>query len=128
MENFWLHLGNWFFIIFHTGLIVFNIFGWIFKKTRKLHLFTLSVTLFSWLVLGIWKGFGYCFLTDWHYNILRQLGKTNLPDSYIFFLVETLLDWRPNAQVVELLTLVFTILALVCSLWVNFSRIRKPSN
>ena len=94
MENFWLHLVNWFFIVFHTVLIIFNLFGWIFRNTRKLHLFTLAVTLFSWVVLGIWNGFGYCFLTDWHYDILRQLGKTNLPNSYIGFLVETFSGWR----------------------------------
>ncbi|KJJ38002.1 DUF2784 family protein [Aequorivita vladivostokensis] len=127
MENFWLHLGNWVFIVFHTVLIVFNLFGWIFLKTRKLHLFTLAVTLFSWLVLGIWKGFGYCFLTDWHYDILRKLGKTNLPNSYITFLVENLSGWRPDAQLVEILTLVFTLLALICSLWVNFFN-RKKNN
>ncbi|WGF93043.1 DUF2784 family protein [Aequorivita marisscotiae] len=122
MENFWLQFGNWFFIVFHSGLIVFNLFGWIFRKTRKLHFFTLALTLFSWLVLGIWNGFGYCFLTDWHYDILRNLGKTNLPNSYISFLVETFSGWRPDAQLVEILTLVFTLLALVFSLWVNFKR------
>jgi len=120
LENFWLHLGNWFFIVFHTVLIVFNLFGWIYSSTRKLHLFTLTVTLFSWVVLGIWKGFGYCFLTDWHYAILRQLGKTNLPNSYISFLAETFSGWRPNSQLVEILTLIFTLLALFCSLWENF--------
>jgi len=128
LENFWLHLGNWFFIVFHTVLIVFNLFGWIFRRTRKLHLFTLSVTLFSWIVLGIWKGFGYCFLTDWHYDILHHLGKNNLPNSYITFLVETFSGWRPAAQLVEILTLVFTLLALLCSLWANFRKKRKPYN
>ena len=128
MENFWLHLVNWFFIVFHTVLIIFNLFGWIFRNTRKLHLFTLAVTLFSWVVLGIWNGFGYCFLTDWHYDILRQLGKTNLPNSYISFLVETFSGWRPDAELVEILTLAFTLLALLCSLWVNFRVKRKSTN
>jgi len=125
LENVWLHLGNWFFIVFHTVLIVFNLFGWIFIRTRKLHLITIALTLFSWIVLGIWKGFGYCFLTDWHYEILRYLGKSNLPNSYIVFLVETFSGWRPNAQLVEILTLVFTLLALVCSIWTNYFTKRK---
>ncbi|MEM0518165.1 DUF2784 family protein [Aequorivita flava] len=122
MENFWLQFGNWFFIVFHSGLIVFNLFGWIFRRTRKLHFFTLALTLFSWLVLGIWNGFGYCFLTDWHYDILRKLGENNLPNSYISFLVELFSGWQPDAQLVEILTLAFTFLALVFSLWVNFKR------
>lgn len=125
LENFWLHLAHWFFILFHSGLILFNLFGWIFPKWRKLHLLSLAITLFSWVVLGIWNGFGYCFLTDWHYDILRQLGKTNLPNSYISFLVETFSGWRPDSQLVEILTLVFTFLALICSLWVNFFKIKE---
>lgn len=126
MDNFWLQFLNYFFFIFHTSLVFFNLFGWIFPKTRNLHLITLGITLFSWIILGIWKGFGYCVLTDWHYEILRKLGKTDLPNSYIAFLVETFSGWLPNAELVEILTLVFTLVALVCSLWVNFRK-RKRS-
>jgi hypothetical protein len=125
LENFWLQFGNWFFIVFHSGLIVFNLFGWIFRKTRKLQLITLAITLFSWVILGIWKGFGYCLLTDWHYDILRKLGENNLPNSYISFLIELFSGWQPDAQLVEILTLAFTFLALVFSLWVNFFKRKK---
>ena len=125
MENLPLHLLNYFFFIFHTALVLFNLFGWIFPCARKLHLFTLAATLFSWIILGIWKGFGYCFLTDWHYDVLRKLGKTDLPNSYISFLVETFSGWRPDAELVEILTLVFTLVALVCSVWVNIRNRKK---
>jgi hypothetical protein len=58
-----------FFIIFHSVLICFNLFGWIPKALRKWNLFSLILTTFSWFILGIFYGFGYCFLTDWHWEV-----------------------------------------------------------
>lgn len=127
MENLLLPFLNVFFFIFHTVLILFNLFGWIFPRTRKLHLFTLGATLFSWIILGIWKGFGYCFLTDWHYEVLRKLGKTDLPNSYIAFLVMTVSGWIPDADLVEIFTVILTFLALVCSVWVNMGTRTKKT-
>ena len=120
MNNYWLEVLNYFFFVFHTVLIVFNVFGWIYVRTRKLHLYVLLVTLFSWFVLGIWYGFGYCFLTDWHYEVLRKLGETGMPSSYIAFLIEKLSGWLPNTELVNVLTVVITLLALIASVWVNF--------
>lgn len=124
MQELGLQILNIFFFVFHTALIVFNLFGWLFRATRRLHLYSLLLVLFSWVVLGFWKGFGYCFLTDWHYRVLRALGERDLPNSYISFLTERLSGWRPEAALVETLTLVLALLALVCSLWVNW---RKPA-
>ena len=125
MDNFWLYIINYFFFGFHTILIVFNLSGWLFPKTRKLHLYSLLITLFSWSVLGLWYGFGYCFLTDWHYRILRKLGETQLPNSYIAFLIQELTGWLPDAQLVNNSTLVLTVLALIASVWVNFFRRKR---
>ncbi|WP_297795592.1 DUF2784 domain-containing protein [uncultured Eudoraea sp.] len=114
-----LQLVNYFFYLFHTVLILFNLFGWMFPKTRKLNLVSLLVTFASWGILGLWKGWGYCFLTDWHYAILRQLGENDLPSSYIAFLVEKLTGWMPGTELVNSLTLGLAVVALICSLWVN---------
>lgn len=115
-------LANFFFYVFHTVLIFFNLFGWIPARTRKLNLITLLATFASWIILGIWKGWGYCFLTDWHYDVLRKLGEQDLPNSYIAFLVEKLSGWLPNADLINSLTLGLALLALACSLWVNWRR------
>jgi hypothetical protein len=120
MEIFLLKLLNYFFFTFHSLLVLFNLFGWIFPKTRKLHFLSLVITLFSWVVLGFWKGFGYCFLTDWHYDILRKLGETGMPNSYIAFLIKSFSGWMPEEHLVEILTLILTLVALICSIWVNF--------
>ncbi|MCK5838377.1 MAG: DUF2784 family protein, partial [Bacteroidales bacterium] len=68
-------LADTFFIIFHTALTLFNLFGWIWQKTRKLNLIILLLTGFSWFGLGIFYGIGYCPLTDWHYRVLRKMGE-----------------------------------------------------
>ncbi|MGZ8511472.1 MAG: DUF2784 family protein, partial [Chitinophagaceae bacterium] len=60
----WYQFLNIFFFVFHTVFTLFNMVGWIFPRTRKLHLITLSITAFSWFVLGIWYGWGYCACTD----------------------------------------------------------------
>ena len=83
-------IANTFFFIFHIALILFNLFGWIPKRSRKWNLVALSVTAFSWFVLGIFYGFGYCFLTDWHWQIREKLGYSTDSNSYVHFLITEL--------------------------------------
>jgi hypothetical protein len=92
---------------------------------RKLNLITLLVTFGSWGILGLLYGWGYCFLTDWHYDVLRQLGERGMPSGYIAFLVQKLTGWLPNATLVNGLTLGLAIMALLCSLRVNFKAVGK---
>ena len=115
-----LHIANFLFFVFHTALIAFNLLGWTFAPTRKLNLMSLLITFGSWFILGLWKGWGYCFLTDWHYRVLRALGESDMPSSYIAFLIKKFTGWLPNEQWVDVGTVGLAFLALVCSIWVNF--------
>ncbi|MEL7832608.1 DUF2784 domain-containing protein [Fodinibius sp. Rm-B-1B1-1] len=115
------------FILFHTLLILFNLLGWIWKSTRRLHLVTIFLTAFSWFVLGIWYGFGYCFCTDWHWQVRRELGYTDMPNSYIKFLIELLTGINLSANFVDLATAILFFLALVMSLYVNFRNFEKKA-
>jgi len=76
--------------LLHVIIILFNLFGWIWKKTLRLHLIVILITAGSWFVLGIWYGWGYCFLTDWHWQIKHQLGEANLPNSFITYFFQTI--------------------------------------
>jgi hypothetical protein len=109
-----------FFTVFHSCLVIFNMFGWIWKKTRRLNLICLLLTAGSWLILGIFYGLGYCPLTDWHFNILRKLGHTDLPNSYISFLVTRLTGLQPDQSLVDAATMWGLIIALMISLYLNF--------
>jgi hypothetical protein len=125
-----LHLSDIFFVIFHTSLILFNLFGWIWKRTRKLNLLILALTGASWLFLGMIVGtIGYCPLTDWHFAILEQLGKTNLPYSYIKYLADRLTCSDTNADLADKFTLYFFLAAFAISVFLNlrdYFRKRKP--
>jgi hypothetical protein len=124
MKDVALHLANYFFYFFHTVLIVFNLLGWLYPRTRKLNLISLLATFGSWGLLGFWKGWGYCFLTDWHYQVLRALGEKGMPSSYIAFLIEKITGLSLDPDLVNTLTVSLALLALVFSVWVNFRKER----
>lgn len=117
---FWWRAADIFFLVFHLAFIVFVLTGWIWKTTRKWHLAAILLTLASWFVLGIWYGWGYCPLTDWHWNILHKLGHYGLPSSYVAYLVQRVLGISPPASLVDYVTLGMALLALGLSVWVNF--------
>jgi len=115
-----------FFVIFHTSLIFFNLFGWIWKRTRKLNLITLSLTGASWLFLGLIVGtLGYCPLTDWHFRVLEKLGKTDIPYSYVKYLADRLTGLDINASLVDNVTLYAFLSAFGFSLFLSLKDHRK---
>lgn len=92
-----LRLADILFVLFHTILIVFNLSGWAFKKTRRLHLLVISLTIGSWVVLGFFYGFGYCPCTDWHWDVKLALGERGLPASWVKYHVDLVTgkSWDP---------------------------------
>jgi hypothetical protein len=121
-----LRILDIFFVIFHSSLILFNLFGWIWKKTRTLNLIILLLTGGSWLFLGLIVGtLGYCPLTDWHFNILYRLGRTNIPNSYVKYLADRLTGLDINASLIDDITLYSFIAALILSIIFNFRSARR---
>lgn len=119
------NLLDWFFMVLHPAIILFNLAGWMLKKTRKANLILLLLTGSSWLILGLWKGIGYCPLTDWHFTALGKLGAKNLPDSYIKYLFDRITGWNVAENTADSLTVTLYFLALLCSFIVNIrSRIK----
>jgi len=116
---------NIFFFVFHTAFTLFNITGWIFRKTRKWHLLTLVLTAFSWFVLGIWYGWGYCFCTDWHWEVRRKLGYHDESNSYIHFLILKITGINLPVELVDNVTLIVFIASAVLSIVLNIRDWRK---
>jgi len=119
---------NIFFFAFHTLLILFNLFGWIFKKTRLLNLISLLITLLSWIVAGAIYGWGYCPLTDWHWQIRRELGLHQMPASYIKFMADTFTGMNWNPFLIDSLTVTFLAMALLASVYFNIRDFRANRN
>lgn len=115
----WYQFLNIFFFVFHTLFTLFNITGWLFRATRKWNLVTLLLTAFSWFVLGIWYGWGYCFCTDWHWEVRERLGYHDQQNSYIHFLLLQLTGINFNETLVNNVTLIVFIISVIMSIWLN---------
>lgn len=121
-----------FFVVFHTSVILFNLFGWIWRKTRKYNLILLVITGSSWLFLGLIVGtLGYCPLTEWHFDVLEKLGVTDLPSSYVKYLADRITGLDFDSSLVDKVTLYAFLAALGLSLFLNirdFIKARKNVN
>ncbi|MDE2983020.1 MAG: DUF2784 domain-containing protein [Gemmatimonadota bacterium] len=113
------------FVAFHTALIVFNMLGWAWRRTRRFHLLTISATLFSWFGLGVAYGWGYCPLTDWHWQVKRALGETGLPASWVKYYLDQLTGLAWNATLVDVLVIGVALAALVLSIGLNLRDRRR---
>jgi hypothetical protein len=114
-----LHALNIFFLVFHTGLILFNSLGWAFRRTRRWNLVTLGATGFSWFVMGFWYGIGYCACTDWHWQVRRALGYRDDADTYVGFLFESFTPWHPSRELLDGVSGSVFALSVLLSVWLN---------
>ena len=87
--------------LLHSLLIVFVLAGWAMKQTRRAHLTLIGLTVFSWIGLGYWYGFGYCPLTDWHWQVKRKLGQSGLPSSYVKYYLDSATGLEWDASLVD---------------------------
>lgn len=109
-----------FFVVFHTSVIIFNLFGWIWRKSRKFNLILLVLTGSSWLFLGLIVGtLGYCPLTDLHFSVLNKLGISDLPSSYVKYLADRLTGLDISPSLVDNVTLYAFLAALGFSVFFN---------
>ncbi len=107
------------FFVFHTTLILFNVLGWIPRQTRRWNLATLLITLFSWTVMGIWFGQGYCVCTDLHWRVRAAMGIHDGADSYLVLLVRMLSGWDPPVGLVNSVAAGIFAFSLVASITLN---------
>ena len=117
-----LKLLDFLLTVFHLLIIGINLFGWIWPKTRKLHLVFVLITAGCWLGLGYWYGVGYCPVTDWQWQVKTQLGERNLPDSFIKYYADKISGSNINAVFIDTITAAGFFLAAVISVYVNFFR------
>lgn len=116
-----------FFVIFHSSLILFVLVGWVWKSTRKAHLGVVSLIMGSWFGLGSVHGFGYCPCTDWHWQVKRDLGESNLPGSYLKYYSDRLTGWDWNPATVDTIVLVVGLAAFLVSVGLNWRDWRGSS-
>ena len=116
-----------FLTIFHTAVTLFNLLGWIWYKTRKIHLITIFLTLASWLILGIWYGLGYCPLTDWHWDIKRALGE-RVRGSFNKYMLDMIFNTNLDRELVNWITGVGLAVVIVASVLLNYRDWKRRKN
>lgn len=118
--------------IVHVAIIFINLFGWISKRTRKLHLVTVVLTAASWFLLGIWFGWGYCPITDWQWQVKGLRGETNLPNSFIKYYADKISGGDVSSGLIDMVTLLAFVFAIIMAVYFNVFNTRwrqtKPQN
>ena len=117
------------FFVFHTALILFNLVGWVWPSTRRLHFICIAATLFSWIVMGAFYGFGYCLCTDWHFQVRRSLGLPVFGHTYLQLMARVFLGVEMSQATSNLLAgggLLFILVAMV-AVWIRQWWQQKPS-
>ncbi|MBS1584115.1 MAG: DUF2784 family protein [Bacteroidetes bacterium] len=105
--------------VLHTLIILFCLVGWAWKRTRVAHFILVAFIFASWFILGIWKGLGYCALTDLQWHIKTQLSEKHLPNSFIKYAVDKISGVDVPASLVDKVAMV-CFLAATAAAVVNF--------
>ena len=122
-----LKLLDIFLSFLHFIIIGFNLFGWIWRSTRKAHLICIVATAASWFILGIWFGMGYCPVTDWEWQVKAKLGEHDLPASFVKYYADKISGRNISSSLIDTVTAISFGAAAILSLYVNFI-IKKKRN
>jgi hypothetical protein len=68
---------------------------------------------------------GYCFLTQWHWNILAKLSVYPAENSYVQYLFRRLLSVQLGAETADRLTLAVFIVSCLISVLLNYRDFMK---
>lgn len=122
-----LRLLDYLLTIVHLLIVGFDLLGWIWPKTRKVHFVAVCVTAGCWLILGMWFGIGYCPVTDWQWQLKEHLGEQNLPSSFIKYLADKITGSNISSDLIDWLTAAGFAMAVVLSVYLNFFLPKKKS-
>jgi hypothetical protein len=108
---------NHFYHAVHLAVIALSTFGWLWSRFHVLHVALLISILLSWGVAGIFYGFGYCFLTDWHWEVRRRLGIRDDPHSYTKLLFDAVTGREIAPFIVDFVTVIGLVIGVTGAFW-----------
>ena len=111
--------ADWGLSVLHLGVVLGNLLLWLPRATRRAHLVLVAITAASWFGLGLLYGIGYCFLSDWHWQIKRLRGEVDVPGSFIHYCATRWLGVPIAPETTNLLTGVGFALAACLSIALN---------
>jgi len=111
-----LNLLDHFFLLFHGAWVALILFAWLIPRLRGAHLVVCFLTFLSWLGLGLVYGLGYCPFTDWHWQILQAKGETQLPRSYLVYVLDRFAGIQADPDTVDFAAVLGLLLPFLFSL------------
>lgn len=106
----------------HIFFIVFVLIGWYFRRVRSIHFWSVIIVGVFWFIFGLFYGFGYCPLTDYHWKVKEALGEKELPYSFVEYIFEKLLGVDLNENIVNSVTLLAFLFVFVLSIYFRFKK------
>ncbi len=67
----------------HVAFVLSFLLLWIPRSTARAHGYVVLLTALSWFGIGLFKGFGYCVLTDLEWRVKRARGIRHIPGSFL---------------------------------------------
>ena len=104
----------------HIFVAGFCVIGWVHPDTRLYNLVLVILIALSWFGLGIFRGLGYCLVTDVQWWIKQKLGEKLTTDSFIKYELDNLAGCNLNEERVNLLTQICFYFSAAASLYTNF--------
>ena len=111
--------------LLHIAIIVFCVVGWLLPAARPWHLLLCAMILSSWFVVGAWKGWGYCLVTDLQWRLLRSMGENSPPFGYVPMMWQRITGRAVDARRIDQVTQWVFYLSVVASIWVNWAWLRS---
>ena len=106
-------------------MILGFLFLWIPRRTARLHRWLVLCTAISWLGFGLFHGIGYCFLTDWQWQVKRARGITHLPPSFLHYAADQVTGTRVPRAWVDAVAAVVFVAGVAIAVWPALVR-RRP--
>lgn len=114
------NLALWF---VHFAIMALNIGGWAYAKTRRFSRWLLILTVLGWIVLGMFRGMGYCVLTDLQWRVREAMGISDNPSGFIHLLIRKLTGVLPSDALVTSLAVGGALIGVAGHIWIAT---RKP--
>ena len=99
-----------------------------YPKISEIPCYRYFIDFGSLALLGLYKGvIGYCPLTDWHWDVKRALGETNIPSSFIEYMVEKILGLNFPSLMIDVATVTGLVFGVVMSVVVYHKNVKSHS-
>ena len=104
----------------HFFIVGFCVLGWAHPDTRIYNLALVFLIALSWFGLGIFRGLGYCLVTDWQWRIKKRLGENLTTDSFVKYELDRLTGASLDEKRVNTFTQVGFYLSATLSVYANY--------